>query len=328
MVLAHVIQVWDIDDTLDELRTNVTAAGDGSFLRVFTLGVGHGASSALCHSLARVGNGLCLMTTQSEELAGKCARLLKASRVPPSGNLRNVRVDWGYAGPDPSLVKASSEKTAKPTAPEVALHLFDEGIDPLAPSEDTGFPIDLPSTPDVQQAPSVVPEFYPGSRFIVSAILSNTTQVPEFVVLRGQTPDGTPTEFRFPVYAASFQNPWPPVVHTLAAHRIIQELEDGYVQCLGITEDVDPRNRKTIARSAIVRYSTEYQLASKYASFIAVEKDKTQDAVASDDSDFEVLGEADIDPEEWADDIECPSETLGTSPEGLSFIKCIPWSSG
>ncbi|KAH9925324.1 uncharacterized protein B0H18DRAFT_1085308 [Fomitopsis serialis] len=256
-------EVWNVDILLANLRNSVSAAGDsasGTYLRLFTLGVGHSASTALCSGLARVGNGLCLMTTQNEELAGKCARLLRASRVPPSGNLRNLRVDWGYAGPDPSLeVEAEKPK------------------------------INLPASPDVQQAPHVIPDFYPGSRFIVSAILSKTTQVPKSVVLRGETPDGQAMELNIAVTAADFQKAWPPLIHTLAAHRIIQELEDGYVDTLGIAGEVDSARSKEIAREAIVRYSTEYQLASKYASFVAVEKDKAEDTGFKDDSDLEAL---------------------------------------
>ena len=312
VVLAHTSQVWDTEDLLETLRESVAAAEDGSYLRVFTLGVGYSASTALCHGLARAGNGLCLMTTQSEELAGKCARLLRASRVPPSGNLRNVRIDWGYSKPDASASDKSKEQTTKSPPPEAAIDLFDEGNDPLAPSEDVGFPVNLPSTSAVQQAPSVVPDFYPGNRFIISAILSDTTHVPEFVVLRGETPDGTVTEFKFPVHVASSELSRLPLIHTLAAHRIIRELEDGYVQCLGMAEDVDPRRRSGITRSAIVRYSSEYRLANKYASFIAVEKDRAQVTIAGEDSDFDVLSESDIDPDEWVDDIKHPSEAQET----------------
>ena len=295
------------------------------------LGIGNGASTALCHGLARAGNGLCLMTTQSEELAGKCARLLRASRVPPSGNLRNVRIDWGYTGPDsllPAISKGKAkEQSIKPRVPLAAEKMFDEELDPLASGGDVGFPVDLSATTAVQQAPSVVPDFYPGNRFIVSAILPKTTRVPGSVILRGEAPDGTPMEFVFPVHVARFQKPWPPLVHTLAAHRIIQELDDGYVQCLGISTDVGPQHCKDIARSAIVRYSTEYQLASKYASFVAVEKDGTEATASSDDSDLELLSDADVDSEEWVSEFEKWDEPdCGEVNEGGSFSSRCPAS--
>ena len=54
------------------------------------------------------------MTTQSEELVGKCARLLRASRVPPSGNLRNVRIDWGHAGSGTSAQSADMDAQPSP----------------------------------------------------------------------------------------------------------------------------------------------------------------------------------------------------------------------
>lgn len=297
---------------MSDLSARVAAAGDGSsnsYLRVFTLGVGHSASSALCSGLARAGNGLCLMTTQSEELVGKCARLLRASRVPPSGNLRNVRIDWGHAGSGTSAQSANmdaqpSPGTPGPTLPAAAASLFDEAHDPLAPSGDTGFQGDTPQlAADVLQAPSVVPDFYPGNRFIVSAILNCATRAPEHVVLRGEAPDGTPVELRVPVHPVDFPATKTPLIHTLAARKLIQELEDGYVQCLGLKADTGTEGTKAIARGAAVFYSTQYQLASKYASFIAVEKEDNSTAM-SDDSGFEMLNESDVDVDEWVDDFD------------------------
>ena len=297
---------------MSELSARVAAAGDSSYLRVFTLGVGHSASSALCSSLARSGNGLCLMTTQSEELVGKCARLLRASRVPPSGNLKNVRIDWGYAAAETSTRSSNmggqpGPQTPGPTLPAGAVSLFDEAHDPLAPSGDTGLRGDgdiAQLAADVIQAPSVVPDFYPGNRFIVSAILNRTKRAPEHVVLRGETPDGTPIELRVPVHVIDFPGTRRPLVHTLAARKIIQELEDGYVQCLGLNPNGTAEGTKAVARGAAVLYSIQYQLASKYASFIAVENKEDKSAELSDDFGFEMLNESDIDVDEWADDFE------------------------
>lgn len=267
------------------------------------------------------------MTTQSEELAGKCSRLLRASRVPPSGNLRNLRVDWNYTGPDPLLQGRdlpAAEHVPEPQEPSAALNLFDASCDPLAAAEDAGFAIDVPLIKGLQQAPSAIPEFYPGSRFIVSAILSKTTRVPSSVILRGETPDGQAVELDVPVRAANFQKAWPPLVHTLAAHRLIQELEDGYLDCLGVTAKVEPDRAKEIARAAIVRVSTEYQLASKYASFIAIEQEDAKGkAAAIEDSDFEVLSEVDYDDFEWIDDVDAMDTTSDAQDKAGSGCESI-----
>lgn len=270
------------------------------------------------------------MSTQGEELAGKCARLLRASRVPPSGNLQNVRVDWGHAGSEAcsGSVGGGQQPNMMPqiatsALPAAATTFFDdEHDDPDGPTEGTGVqanPMQLAA--DVLQAPSVVPDFYPGNRLIVSAILQRTTRAPESVVLRGEAPDGAPIELRVPVHAVDFPGTRTPLVHTLAAHRLIQELEGGYVQCLGLTAEATVEGNKAIARGAAVFFSVRYQLASKYASFIAVEEKEERDEAAAD---FMVIDESDIGADEWVDDFEVdekkPETVTRATDRGSLFV--------
>lgn len=61
-------------------------------LRIFTLGIGESVSSPLCQSIARVGNGLCLLATDTDTMLAKCARLVRISRLAP---ITDIAVDWG-----------------------------------------------------------------------------------------------------------------------------------------------------------------------------------------------------------------------------------------
>lgn len=225
------------------------------------------------------------MTTQSEDIAGKCSRLLAASRVPPLGSMGDLRIDWGY-----TATKKSSANEVKDESQQVAniqgpISLFDADFDPLAPAKDTGFQFTLGPPPSIQQAPSNVPNLYPGNRFLVSAILSDTVYVPNTVTLSGKTPSGQALgPLPVPVQKTMLKPRTPPLIHTLAAHRLIQELEDGNITSQGVDDENDKDLHDQIAKAAIVHLSEKYQLASKYASFIAV--DKSSDTPSSDKDSF------------------------------------------
>ncbi|KZV91279.1 VIT-domain-containing protein [Exidia glandulosa HHB12029] len=239
-------KIWHTNRVLSFLHRHVSAAGSASAIRVFTLGVGDGASTELCEGLARVGNGICFMASFSEDIAGRCASLLKAARVLPSGNLHNLSIEWGHGHVHPSS-------------------LLQTGRDIVSP--------------DVQQTPSSIPDLYPDTRIVLSAILSQTTAIPPTVTLRGLAPDDRPTNMTFPVQDVTQERDR--LLHVLAARRLITELDDGILSAF---DSSDPVAHARDAKAAIVRLSEEYQLASRYAAFVAVDETDAGSTATSEES--------------------------------------------
>lgn len=232
------------------------------------------------------------MAIQSEAIAGKCARLLKASRSPPVSNLSvdwGLRVDWDLATPSDlnddfemvepetaTLVETTPTKSKKRAAP---INLFDDSHDPLAPSQDIGAKpapeVILTPRPFIEQAPLKVPNLYPGNRFIISAIVtSKLKKIPENVAISGELPSGQKLELKVPVQKAIVTTT-PPLIHTLAAKRLIQDLEDGNVKPKAVNQD--KVSEEDIVKAAVVRLGSEYQLTSRYTSFIAVDQSLKKD---------------------------------------------------
>ncbi|GJE93157.1 von Willebrand domain-containing protein [Phanerochaete sordida] len=206
-------QAHDPDAVFRIVADAVARAAANAPLRVFTLGIGATASSAMCEGIARVGHGTCLMALAAEDIVGKCAALVRAGR---SFLLRDVRVDWG-----------------------------------------------LPPGAALTQAPAHIRDLHPGVRLVVFALVEDARAVPvlpKSVTLHA-TRDGAPLRFAVPVAPVHADEHAVRVVHTLAARRLLTQLED------------DRALPEGARRAAAVRLGETYQLAGRYTSFVAVDDD-------------------------------------------------------
>jgi hypothetical protein len=242
------------------------------------------------------------MAIQTESIAGKCARLLKGSRTPP---ITNLRVDWGIEETQRSANTEENEKEINddfemvdeitlPTSSTsskgkgkekepVTISMFEDSVDPLSTSiSDTGAKptpaVILAPHPRIQQAPVTIPSLLPGTRLIVSALIASkvnsTPTIPTSVTIHGDLSSGQKLAVKVPVQQSAYPAT-PPLIHTLAARRLIQDLEDGKVKPVAI--NANEVSEEDVSKAAIVRFSTEYQLTSKFASFIAVDESQNKE---------------------------------------------------
>lgn len=244
------IKATDISGTVSDIQKAVQDTPAGSPLRIFCLGIGNGVSSAMCEAIARAGNGVCLFAVHIESILGQCAKLFRAGRTP---FVRNVTVDWGV--PDDML---------SPGTPSVNFS---------TPDLDLGR-VQLRPPPIVQQSPTVIHEIHSGTRMNVFVILRlKGPNAPKTVVLRGQLDgdsDVEAFEMTVPIRAVQLTDSEPgvPLVHTLAAWRLIQDHDERTAllpAAFGVATDEELR------KAAIIRLGKKYQLASKYTSFICVD---------------------------------------------------------
>ncbi|KAJ6542707.1 von Willebrand factor type A domain-containing protein [Mycena capillaripes] len=289
-------EAWDLEGVFTEVKGAVASAPEQAYLRVFVLGIGNSASTAMCQGIARVGNGTCMMVGEKEtSFTGKIARMLKAARAPL---ISDISVDWGVPiieaptgvdeadapmavdGEDAFVMVSDDEgnETAGGKAKEkgkekekVSINIFDETVDPIQIDKEPPPPapeVVLAPPPQVQQSPFRIRTLSPGNRLNLYAILQGKT-VPETVTLTGLTADGSEILLSVPVTLSTLPNApeSPPAVHALAARTIIQDLEDGQ-HSLAID---DPDLLARTIKASIVRLAKEFSISSSETSFIAVD---------------------------------------------------------
>ncbi|THH08938.1 hypothetical protein EW146_g8832 [Bondarzewia mesenterica] len=236
-------EAYDINPVVSLVSNEVRTSSKDAHLRVFTLGIGPTASSAMCEGIARAGNGICLMATSMEDITKKCALLVRAGK---SGRVDSISVDWGMEAQLDTVGMKDEKTIVKQTLSSTA----------------------------VQQSPTKIEAIYPGSRFVVFAILG-TEKMPHNVTLRAIFHNGEERTVIVPVQSLDLarRNTNSRYVHTLAAHHLMANLAAKRAPApdageIGMTDRV--------CTTAIVRLGVLYQVVSQHTSFVAVETPRQQ----------------------------------------------------
>ncbi|RDB29586.1 hypothetical protein Hypma_015119 [Hypsizygus marmoreus] len=237
-------EVYNYETAVSIVESSVKNAMPHAPSRLFTLGIGNGISTAACEGLARAGNGTSFFATDAESILGKCARLLGAGRTP---FVKNVTVDWGVP---PEYL----------TTPSVAF--------PEEASSTTVVRIRPPAT--IQQVPTQIHDMHAGTRTNILAIITlRRTYAPQEIRLRGEFDNGGGDfELIIPVRGVQLADSESglPLIHTLAAWRLIQEHEEKKAP---LPAALIPSREEDIRKAVIVRLGERYQLISRHTSFVA-----------------------------------------------------------
>ncbi|KAJ3928265.1 MAG: von Willebrand factor type A domain-containing protein [Lentinula lateritia] len=298
---------WDVSTCIKYTQSaRTTLPGPKTFIRVFSVGIGDGASSDTCESISRAGGGMTVYVKQGEPLTGKCSRLVRAARTPEV----RVNVDWGLGEKEEQIDepddfefvdKPTPESASPVNPPSATISLFDPDSDDMDvdPSinpilHPTGPPPKpnptLPPPPRIQQSPlaSQIPSIFPGSRTQIYAIVrtpkNNTvnSMTTEIKVRGVVTTTGDLVELVVPV-SKVLSSPTVdalgfPFLHTLAAKALIKDREEGKhafppsASALFDSPNLNTELKETYLEKEIIRLGTEYHLASRYTSFLAVDR--------------------------------------------------------
>ncbi|KIK64074.1 hypothetical protein GYMLUDRAFT_83446 [Collybiopsis luxurians FD-317 M1] len=301
---------WDVPRCVSHTQTAVTGLpipnDPNSFVRVFTVGIGDGASTDTCDSIARAGGGISVYVKQGEPVTGKCARLVRAARIPQL----KIQVAWGLPEDEDDfeiIEDASATPDAKtPTAKTISL--FDDDAMDVDPQSTGPLPKPNPTLPPparIQQAPVDVPTMFPGTRTQVFAIVQTPSSMKRAwpaglknIKVKGKIGStGDLVELVVPVSKVltspftgsenSTFNSESTFLHTLSAKALIRDRVQGkhaFPASVSALFKPAPGDDKAELKAAylkkdIIRLGTEYGLASEHTSFIAIDHRTLQDQV-------------------------------------------------
>lgn len=217
--------------------------------RVFTLGIGNDVSTAMCEGIARAGNGECLLAVDTESIIEKCIKLFTASRTP---FVRSVTLDWGIPSVGNLAGSPGVTFSNHPSPRSVATR-------PL---------------PELQQTPHKIEAMHSGTRLNIFAIVtSRNARPPKTVILSGVLDDETNSPFELKVQVQQIalvqsEDDTIPILHTMAAWKLIQEYSDN--PTIPLPRPLGVATEDELRQSVIVQLGIMYQIASRHTSFIAV----------------------------------------------------------
>ncbi|OAR02448.1 hypothetical protein LLEC1_05952, partial [Akanthomyces lecanii] len=304
-------ETWDESGTFEAINRAVNESHGA--IRLFALGVGADASHSLIEGTARAGRGFAQSVGENEKMNKKVVRMLKGALTP---HVNDYSLEIKYEKEDDDdfeLVEKISECTVvdngeepeieQPAKASISLH------DTSVKDQDLEMPDAKPlrhptlPTPTYLQAPHIIPPLFPFNRTSVYVLLSESGahRTPKSVVLKGTAPQG-PLELEIPITALAEKGT---TIHQLAARKAVQDLEEGR----GWIYDAKLNNGKLlsetyamqmsdVAREAGVKLGVEYQVVSKWCSFVAVKKTSNDAAQAAPDSLAKTPKKQDEDSEE------------------------------
>ncbi|KAJ7143287.1 von Willebrand factor type A domain-containing protein [Mycena crocata] len=245
---------WDVNGVLAEVKAAVADCPAQAYLRIFVLGIGNSASTAMCEGIARVGAGVCMLVGEQEKsFTKKIARMLKAARTPM---ISAITIDWGLSAVQESKV--------------ADLTFDDDDAFVMVPGEnETG---KGKGKEQVQQSPFRIRTLSPGNRLNVYTIIQGKT-VPKTVTLSGFAENGSEVRLTVPVTLSALPNApdASPAIHGLTARKIIEDIEDGqHAIVSSIPDDADLLARTV--KASIVRLGKLYSISSSQTSFVAVDE--------------------------------------------------------
>ncbi|TDL24314.1 hypothetical protein BD410DRAFT_786426 [Rickenella mellea] len=222
-------------------------------LRVYTLGIGEMLSTRMCERVACVGNGECLIAPTPEQIVGELSRLVRAAK---SWGVEDPSVDWG-----------------------VPMEFLPDGGDVVLRSPSDVFAGDSSKitstayfTPTIQQSPLDLRKISASVRFNVFAIVSLSTPfVPKHLTIRGRLSiDGKEFKMTVPVCSVELASAkiGVPLIHTLSARRIIEELQERQQRTPPLLKSVASREK-----ADITRLGEMYGLATMFTEFVLVDRD-------------------------------------------------------
>ncbi|KAI4598629.1 hypothetical protein KJ359_002519 [Pestalotiopsis sp. 9143b] len=284
-------EVWHQEPLFEMIDRHVSDSNGA--IRLFSLGIGSGASHALVEGVARAGQGFSQSVADGEEMGSKVVRMLKGALFPHVKDYSLELVGGTAAASDDDfemIEKDGDPFTAKDLAPSPAtitdepaktsISLFNQSAGTDTEIRDANFECAssrLPKVdaPKILQAPYKIPPLFPFNRTSVYLLLSTDTPAPTSVVLHGTSPHG-PLKLDIPVAVLNVKGE---TIHQLAARKAVGELEEGRGWIYNAKDDDDGRSLKEkydglfqdLVQREAVSLGVRYQVGGKWCSFVATE---------------------------------------------------------
>ncbi|RIA95817.1 von Willebrand factor type A domain-containing protein, partial [Glomus cerebriforme] len=249
--------VWNVEEISELVKDNVKKYEDN--LRLFALGIGNNVSSNLVESLARSGKGYAQFVTNSERMDIKLLGMLKNGIKSP---IKDYKITW--SDDDDNIIEDSSDDSKKINDKPVISFFNDDEISSSKRPSSYDFVNDL----IIRQAPYEIPQIYSGVRFIVYCMMPKDFTARKNIILSAMSQDG-PMKLEIPVDPIVLKGS---KIHTLAARKLIQNLEDGTSYIHNHPKFRGKPVPASIIRKQIVTLGKTFNLVSKYTSFLAIDE--------------------------------------------------------